>query len=426
MEVYDLVGIGFGPSNIALAIALKEKHENDRDFRALFLERQPSFAWHKHMMLDDTRMQVAFLKDLVSLRNPMSRFSFINYLHQKRRLQDFINLKTFYPSRHEFADYLAWAASHFDETCKYGQEVMSVTPHVRGDRVDLVDIQARDSDGTPHRYQARNLVVSVGGSAYFPECFKPLRNDPRIFHSSTYLKDISDHPRARRIAVIGAGQSAAEIFMDLQNHPGSPQVDLIIRGSALKVSDDSPFSNEIFNPQLVDLLYDNPDMNAQLLKEYWHTNYAAANPDLVERIFDVFYQQKVKERHRHRMLRFHEVADVHASERAVHLTFTDKINGNEVTHAYDAVILATGYVRDRHRALLTSLRPYLDDFSVDRHYRLVSTADFEPGIFLQGACEDSHGISDTLLSILAIRAAEICDALVHTSNPARDVWPTTL
>ena len=63
------------------------------------------------MLLEQAHMQVSFLKDLATLRNPTSRFTFINYLHEKGRLQDFINLKTFFPSRHEFNDYLAWAAS---------------------------------------------------------------------------------------------------------------------------------------------------------------------------------------------------------------------------------------------------------------------------------------------------------------------------
>jgi L-ornithine N5-oxygenase len=36
------------------------------------------------------------------------------------------------------------------------------------------------------------------------------------------------------------------------------------------------------------------------------------------------------------------------------------------------------------------------------------------GIYLQGCCEASHGLSDTLLSVLAIRSQEVVDALMDS------------
>lgn len=115
MQIHDLIGVGFGPSNIALAIALDEKRQKGHFVDALFIEKQPGFVWHRNMLLDNAHMQISFLKDLATLRNPSSRFTFLNYLHEKQRLQDFINLKTFFPSRHEFNDYLGWAAAQFED-----------------------------------------------------------------------------------------------------------------------------------------------------------------------------------------------------------------------------------------------------------------------------------------------------------------------
>ena len=142
---HDLIGIGFGPSNIALAIALDEKRQAGRRFDAMFIERQPRFGWHAGMLLDNTHMQISFLKDLATLRNPSSRFTFINYLHEKRRLPDFINLKTFYPSRQEFNDYLAWAAAQFDDRTAYGEDVIEVLPekggHERGYEVTQLRVR---------------------------------------------------------------------------------------------------------------------------------------------------------------------------------------------------------------------------------------------------------------------------------------------
>lgn len=414
MHIHDLIGIGFGPSNIALAIALEERKPAEPRVDALFIERQPGFAWHANMMLDGARMQVSFLKDLVTLRNPASRFSFISYLHEKRRLQDFINLKTFFPSRREFNDYLAWAAAHFADRCAYGEEIFEVLPERRGDEVALLRVRSR-RDGTLHERLTRHLAIGVGGMPSIPERFRPLRGDARIFHSSGYLREIARHPAARRVAVVGAGQSAAEIFMDLHGRPGAPQVDLIMRARAIRPSDDSPFVNEIFNADFTDYVFTRPPAEREaLLEEFQHTNYAAPDLALIERIFDVFYQQRVDGDERHRFLRRHEVADVRTSAHGVHLTLRDLDSGRTSSASYDAVVLATGYARDRHRELLQALAPYLGDFTVDRQYRLRSTPAFRPAIFLQGACESSHGLSDTLLSVTAIRTGEIEQALLGT------------
>ena len=113
-----------------------------------------------------------------------------------------------------------------------------------------------------------------------------------------------------------------------------------------------------------------------------------------------------------RFLRRHEIRGVHATVDGVHLTLSDQDTDRDSTSRYDAVVLATGYAREQHKALLTPLAPYLGDFSVDRHYRLGSTPDFHPAIFLQGACESSHGLSDTLLSVTSVRTGEIGNALL--------------
>lgn len=122
---YDMIGIGFGPSNLALAIALQECAA---PLNALFLEAKPEFSWHPGMLLDNSDMQVSFIKDLVTLRNPASPFSFLSYLHAKGRIERFVNRKTFFPSRHEFNDYFTWAADQMQDVCAYDQRVEAVAP----------------------------------------------------------------------------------------------------------------------------------------------------------------------------------------------------------------------------------------------------------------------------------------------------------
>src|SRR2546423_9018330 len=97
-SVYDVVGIGFGPSNLSLAIALEELGgDGAGPLTARFFESQSSFGWHRNMLLPTAKMQVSFLKDLVTFRNPTSRYSFVSFLHAVDRLPQFVNNSDFFP-----------------------------------------------------------------------------------------------------------------------------------------------------------------------------------------------------------------------------------------------------------------------------------------------------------------------------------------
>lgn len=424
MKIYDLIGIGFGPSNIALAIALEEQQQNGHSIDMLFIEKQPHFAWHKDMLLDGADMQISFMKDLATLRNPRSHFTFINYLFEKGRLQDFINLKTFFPSRCEFNDYLDWAASQFDSQCAYREEVVEILPEKRAGEVVLLRIISHDADGITRTRLTRNLVVSIGGSPNIPACFQSFQGNPRIIHSSGYLSGIARLNHAERIAVIGAGQSAAEIFLDLHNRPNAPRVDLIMRARAMHPSDDSPSVNEVFNSAFTDYMYSRSRQERNhLLDEFQHTNYAAPDIDQIEEIFKILYTQKVTACCHHRLLTLHETQKVFAGNDKIQLQLMALDTRQQFENDYDAVILATGYTRNRHKTLLKSLAPYLPGFEASRHYRLHSTANFKPAVFIQGACEATHGISDTLLSITAIRTQEIGATLIDALGQVIEPLP---
>lgn len=419
---YDFLGIGFGPSNLALAVAMAEHADaRARPAQFAFIERKPSFVWHGGMLLDDADMQISFLKDLVTLRNPRSAFSFISYLHDKGRLESFINLKTFFPSRLEFNDYLSWVAGQFEDRCHYGEEVTEIVPqHVDG-TVRRLAVRSRDAAGRVHERLARNLVIGVGGEPIVPAAFEGLR-DPRILHSSSYLERLGGLGKPRRIAVIGGGQSAAEVYMDLVRRFGDASVSLIMRGGALKPSDDSPFVNEIFNPGFTDYIYWQPDdRRRRMMEEYRNTNYSVVDLDLIERIYNLLYQQRVTGEARHQLLACRDIEQVVPTAEGVECVLRDRAEGGSERHVYDLVVLATGYRRDAYQRMLAPLAPLLGSdgaFSVDRHYRLQTCASCLPQVFLQGCCEDSHGLSDTLLSVLSVRSQEIVSAL-HGDGEAR-------
>ncbi|WP_219420240.1 SidA/IucD/PvdA family monooxygenase, partial [Pseudonocardia nigra] len=49
-QVFDVVRVGFGPSNLGLAIALAEQPGGGA-VEARFVERQERFGWHRGMLL---------------------------------------------------------------------------------------------------------------------------------------------------------------------------------------------------------------------------------------------------------------------------------------------------------------------------------------------------------------------------------------
>jgi lysine/ornithine N-monooxygenase len=115
---------------------------------------------------------------------------------------------------------------------------------------------------------SENLVISPGGAPHLPPTISLIEPHPKIIHSSSYatsiptiLSSITSHrlnpSKPIRIAVIGGGQSSAEVTLDLYNRMNAipivgegyqHEVEMIIAKGSIKPSDDSPFSNEIFDP----------------------------------------------------------------------------------------------------------------------------------------------------------------------------------
>ncbi|MBC9250731.1 ornithine monooxygenase [Pseudomonas alcaligenes] len=412
---YDVIGLGFGPANLAIAVALDEDRRTREQggLRYCFLEKKPAFEWHGGMLLEDSRMQISFLKDLATLRNPSSRYTFINYLHQKGRLESFINISTFTPSRLEYNDYLGWAAGHFNDRVHYGEEVIGVEPVLDGGDVTRVKVISRLADGRTRARITRNLVVSIGGEAVVPEAFRALRSDARVIHSSAYLERIQGVDAPKRLAVIGSGQSAAEIFNDLCGRYPRAEVSLVMRSQALRPADDSPFVNEIFDPSYTDLVYgQQPEVRQAFIEANAQTNYSVVNLDLIESIYHRLYLQKVSGHAPHQLLPQRRVEQVQAAEEGIRLSLNGPQGREE--HLFDGVVLATGYRRDGYKRLLEGLQGFLGEADVARDYRLQCPPGFSAGIFLQGCCEASHGLSDTLLSVLAVRSQEVVDALLDS------------
>ncbi|MBW4721258.1 lysine N(6)-hydroxylase/L-ornithine N(5)-oxygenase family protein [Saccharothrix obliqua] len=421
--VFDVLGVGFGPSNLALAIAVTEHNATARPedvVTAHFLERQAAFGWHRGMLIDDATMQVSFLKDLVTLRNPVSSFSFLNYLHGKGRLVDFINHKNLFPLRVEFHDYFEWAADRVDDLVSYRHDVVSVAPVVVDGAVTHFDVTSTTASGEREVRRARNLVLATGLRACLPE---GVTQTDRVWHNRDFLHRVTALENPKRLVVVGAGQSGAEVAAFLHDRFRDAEVCAVFARYGYSPADDSSFANRIFDPNAVDDFYGAPEEVKRKLMEYHaNTNYAVVDNDLIADLYRRVYREKVLGEQRLRLLNMSRVARQEEHPDGVRVTVESLADGSRETLDADAVVYATGYREADPTALLGDLagrcaRDERGRLRVDRDYRLATGDDVVGGIYLQGGTEHTHGISSSLLSNTSVRVGEILRSVLDHRGP---------
>jgi L-ornithine N5-oxygenase len=421
VPVYDLVGVGFGPSNLALAIAVSEHSAQvpgASPVTAMFLERQAEFGWHRGMLIEDATMQVSFLKDLVTMRNPTSSFSFLCYLHECGRLIDFVNHKSLFPLRIEFHDYLEWAAVRVDDMVRYGQDVTAVRPVVADGVVEAFDVVARDETGVVSSFRARNVVLASGLRPVLPP---GIAASHRVWHSRDLLTNVERLAGAApsRFVVVGAGQSAAEVTAFLHERFPAAEVYGVLSRYGYSPADDSPFANRIFDPVAVDDYFDSSaQVKAMLLGYHGNTNYSVVDTDLIETLYRRMYREKVLGVHRLRLLNVSRLLAAEQSGNRVAVTVEAMLTGDRAVIEADVLVCATGYAPADPFPLLDELatRCEYDEQGrarVDRDYRVRADPDVRAGIYLQGGTEHTHGISSSLLSNTATRSGEILESVVN-------------
>lgn len=436
-EIHDLVCVGFGPASLAIAVALHDALDSPKDASNLqttrpkvrFLERQSNFAWHAGMLLPGAKMQITFIKDLATLRNPRSEFTFLNYLYRKDRLVHFTNLSTFLPQRIEYEDYMRWCANHFTDVVSYSQNVESILAGPTNPKTGSVEYftvtSFNTSTGATTTLKSRNVTIAAGGKPSLPAPLASAYPHPRVIHSSQYATTIPTlfppgTAPPRSVAVIGGGQSAAEIFHNIPQRfpitqPGQhpTKAYLLIRGAALKPSDDSPFVNEIFDPERVNEVW---GMEASRRKEALirdkGTNYGVVRPELLEELYGELYAQRVRGVEEQRILSYREVVGVQTDgvkggDGAVRLQVrdlrADEGNAQEELDV-DLVVVASGYRRDAHEEMLRGVRHLMPNgggeegrkWEVGRDYRVKTqpgAVGDQAGIWLQGCNEGTHGVS---------------------------------
>ena len=237
VEGFDVVGIGAGPSNLSLA-ALAHPVGS---LRSRFYEVKPHFQWHPGIMLPEAELQVSFLKDLVSLVDPTSEFSFLNFLSHEGRIFRALVANGLSSSRQEFEQYYRWVADRLP-AIRWGQRVKSVS---LGDGCFEVACEGGEVA------TATTLSLGSGREPHIPEFAAALRGR-QVLHGGDIMLERPE-TRGRRVMVVGAGQSGAEVVNYLLSEDSALPSSLTWISSRVGFQpiDDSPFTNEWFAPPYV-------------------------------------------------------------------------------------------------------------------------------------------------------------------------------
>lgn len=429
---YDIVGVGFGPANIAVAIAMEELNLS---CRVMFFESAHTSIWQQGMLLENSDIQNHPLRDLVTPCNPRSKYTFVNYLFEKGRLYEHLNLGMTFPYRIEYAQYIAWVAGHFSKMVTYNCTIkqVNIIENEAG-----VGIGYRLTDHNGKAYTTRSVILAPGRTPYIPHPFSDV-SSPVICHVTKYLDVIGRVLKQNKhacIGIVGSSQSAVEAILHLnENHP-EVQIIGMHRSFGFRLKDTSPFTGEVYFPEFVDLYYASDRVQKNRLNnDLYYTNYGAVDGDVLDELYRRIYKHKLNNK---TPIIIHRVADIEGviinKEKAI--VKIQKLGSNDILNeTFDLVIVATGFRNigtceneERYPAIMQDLISYLefDDqacIQVEYDYKVCMNKKVHPGAhcFLNGLCESTHGMGDAgSFSLLAVRSRAIVNSIMN--NPQSQDW----
>ncbi|MFD8632129.1 lysine N(6)-hydroxylase/L-ornithine N(5)-oxygenase family protein [Streptomyces sp. NPDC059533] len=405
VKPHDFIGIGLGPFNLGLACLTAPIDELD----GLFIESKPHFEWHAGMFLDGAHLQTPFMSDLVTLADPTSPFSFLNYLKDKDRLYSFYIRENFYPLRAEYNDYCRWAADRLANVL-YSTSVTEVR---YDERTALYEVHT--DKGETHR--ARRLVLGTGTPPHLPESCANLGGD--FLHNSAYMQNKAELQRKKSITLVGSGQSAAEIYHDLLTEIDTYgyQLNWVTRSPRFFPLEYTKLTLEMTSPEYVDYFHALPEETRYRLESQQKNLFKGIDGELINAIFDLLYQKKISMPG--------PVPTTLLTNTSLNSTAYDTTTGTyalglrqeeqerDFTLASEGLVLATGY---KYR-IPEFLAPIHDRLVFDGRGRLDAARNYSVdvtgrGIFLQNGTTHNHSLTSPDLGMAAYRNAYVVGELL--------------
>lgn len=412
----DFIGVGLGPFNLSLAALL-----NDRDdLKYQFFEKRDGFDWHAGLQLPQAMLQVPFMADLVSLVEPTSPFSFLNYLKDQQRLYKFYFRENLYIPRKEYNHYCQWVVKQLSHL-SFGHTVTDIAPISKGFQV------ITEHNGRLAVHQAKKLVLGVGTVPALPQPLQSIAEQtPDCLHSSSYLQQCKEQ-LSGNVVLIGSGQSAAEIFIDLFDRQlcpetGEPQFHLywLTRSAGFFPMEHTPLGLENFSPDYMQYFYELPKALKDQLPMQQANLYKGISSTTLRDIYERLYHRSIGQAETHVTLAGHhqlENAQLSSANRIL-LKFFQTQKRQVFNLQAQTVIAATGYRYPAMKFLskLNALIPHdtQNRWQIDASHRVAYQGDGE--IYVQNTDLHHHGVGTPDLGLGAFRSAKIANQILAETH----------
>ncbi|WP_052553716.1 lysine N(6)-hydroxylase/L-ornithine N(5)-oxygenase family protein [Enhygromyxa salina] len=408
IDEVDLAGVGVGPFNLSIAALADEVPE----LRTRFFERRERFAWHPGLMFEGSRMQTSFLKDLVTAVSPTNPHSFLNYLVSHGRFYSFLATEQAAIGRLEFADYLSWVASQL-ESLRFADEVRELRVGRRG--FELIHDRGRT--------RAQSVVLGTGRVPNVPACAAKYLG-PRCFHAIDTLSRKLDL-RGSSVAVVGGGQTGAEIVLELLRGTwGEPaRLSWVSRRLNFEPLDESPFANHLFTPGFMAMFHRLEAPRRASLLERHKLAGDGISLSTLRALHDRAYELDVSgSALRLELLPARELLDLRGSG-GFELGLRNQLDETHERITADWVILCTG-LREQ---LPSCVEPLLGSLELDDRQQPLVGRSFElrrrrhggERLYIVNGGRSTHGIAESQLSLMAWRSAVILNDVI--GRPRFDV-----
>jgi lysine N6-hydroxylase len=412
-QLYDVIGVGIGPYNLGLAALIDQTDE----VKSAFFEKTPEFIWHPGMLIEKMDLQVPFLADLTTFADPKSPYTFMNYLHEHNRMFPFFFHRHFEVPRQEFNHYLQWVAEQLEDL-HFGHTVVDVIDKKTADTPHYEVIVKETATGEKKYYKTKHVVLGTGNEPLVLEGMDGLPNED-VMHSSRYLFEKDHLLKSKHVTVIGSGQSALEVFLDLleEQERQDMKLTLLTRTGGLFQLDKAKFAQEAFTPQYVDYFH---SLDFEQRKQTLDTLKPLRNgidPQTLERLYTKLYHRTAGMKDSRVLIQpMTEVQNIEAVEEGYQLQCKQWQENVEYTYNTEKVIFATGYkphipewFMDRYKDEIEWEDELM--FKVTRDYQLVFEDERDHHIFTLTNLVHSHGAGATNLGLSVHRNVHIINAI---------------
>lgn len=419
-RIHDFLAIGVGPFNLSLACLTSTIAGLD----GIFVDQNPEFDWHPGVMFDDAHLQTPFLSDLVTLADPTHPLSFLNYIKRQGRIYSFYIREDFFLLRREYNRYCRWAAAQLG-SIRWNTRVEAIRYDEPG---GCYEVSTRDvRSGAPVTYRAARLVLGTGPAPWWPTCCEAeIRKAAHVHHAGDYLNRHEALKRLRQITVVGSGQSAAEIFVDLlqgiERHDYT--LNWVTRSPRFVPLEYTKLTLEMTSPEYVRYFHALPSRTRDTLIASQTNLYKGINGSLINDIHELLYQKRLVMDargedlgQRVRLFTNSELRGLVRVGGELQLSLHHTEQGRDYVLGTDGLILATGY-RYTPPAFLAGIagRIRFDTagrFAVARNYTIDRAGE---EIFVQNAELHTHGFVTPDLGMACYRNSHIIRAMTGVEH----------